>query len=358
MDNLTFRISNLGYDVPTLLSALEARDINVTQKSIARPKTKLILFSVPVGRFAARWLFRLNLTDRSVSCSGGVTKTFFGHNLWVFNNECDQLCAITEIVSARLAEIDGIALPDSLLDAITVERVELTNHFILPPPWTHWDAIGQANSLFMVLFPKLHDPDGKTVDDPGTASIGKNKSSKVCRVYDPCKKFKDRPVHVTPESWATLTSECANHLRVEVMMMPRDVKRLKLEHVDAWQDTAKIADYLAKKHKHFGLTVDYKAEAGALTPAAVKKTNPTFVEYARYWFSDGERGTAPNKTSGSANRFRQYMEERGFNINVPLKHHVHLTHGMHEFLDPALRADIPQEVRANKELFGQWWNEK
>lgn len=358
MDNLTFRISYLGYDVPTLVAALESRDINVTQKSIPRAKTKLILFALPVGRFRTKWLFRFNLTEHTISCSGGVTKTFFGHNLWVFNNEWDQLCTITNIVSSCLAEVDGIIFPDASLESITVEHVELTNHFILPAPWTQADAIDKANSLFMVLFPKQHDTDGKTLDDPGTASIGKNKSNKLCRVYDPCKKFKDCPDHVTPESWTTLTDKCTNHLRVEIMMKSRDIERLKLQRVDAWKDTAKIDAFLAKKHKHFGLTVDYKAEAGTLTPPAVEKTNPTFVEYARYWFSDGARGTPPNKTSGSANRFRQYMEERGFNINVPLKHHVHLTHGMHEFLDPALRADIPQEVRANKELFGQWWNEK
>ena len=128
MDNLSYRIADATIDVPTLLKALHSAGINVSHKTLPKTGTELIMFSLPIGKYAARWMFRLNLTDRTITCSGGVTKTFFGHNVWVFKNEATQLEAIISIIGADLQKIGGIELP-STPEALTVDDCPELTHF-------------------------------------------------------------------------------------------------------------------------------------------------------------------------------------------------------------------------------------
>lgn len=354
MDNLTYRISNVGFDVPSLLIALKSKGINVTQKTVPRTQTELVLFSLPVGKYAARWMFRINLKENSVSCSGGVTKTFFCHNVWVFKNEAVQLEAILMVIHAELQNIDGITLPTSL-EAVTIERVEITHHYAMPASFSVANAIGRLNTLFMTLFPARRFLNGDTHDEPGTTGIGVVKSSRVCRVYDPSYKFDKKPDHISEESWQELKNYCTKHLRIELMFGKRELHAAGLSPLADWSDSAKIEQLVAKRYKDYGLSVEFNATNDGLTPADVKKTNPSFVEYARHWFSGGARGTLPDGRSGSSNRFKQFMAAKGYRTDVPFDRHIYLLHGLHDILKPELRADLPDSIRKDRQLFSHWW---
>lgn len=356
MDNLTYRISNVGFDVPSLLVALKSKDINVTQKTIPRTQTETILFSLPVGKYAARWLFRINLKDGSISCSGGVTKTFFGHNVWVFKNEATQLAAILLIIHVDLQNIHGIRLPP-VADSVSIERAEITHHFEMQAPVTKAGAIAKLNTLFMTLFPARRFLNGDTHDEPGTTGIGVVKSSRVCRAYDPRYKFDEKPEHISEEPWVELKKYCVNHLRIELMFSKRELIAAGLSTVAGWNDSSKIEQLVAKRYRDYGLSVEFTATNTGFTPADVKKTNPSYVDFARHWFSAGAKGTPPSGTSGSANRFKTYMARKGFRTEVPFNRHIYLQHGLHDILQPGLSADLPDAIRQSRELFGQWWRQ-
>src|ERR1017187_5288895 len=193
MDNLKARMSNVKFQIDQLQAALAAEGIKVSVKYNTNSAVEEIRFSIVVGKHKERWLIRLYPALGSLTISGGVTKTFFGHNLWVFNNEYVQLQAIIGILAKRLSEIQGITLPDTLgaglFDSVLVERVELTNHHALTPPLTQAKAISRVRTTFKVLAPNRLGGQPDTFDDPGAPAIGTNKSTKECRVYDPTVKF-------------------------------------------------------------------------------------------------------------------------------------------------------------------------
>ena len=359
MDNLKARFSNAYVNVQTLFEGLSSDGIKPKAKIGASAQVEEITFSVPVGRYRTNWFVRVCLESNSVTISGGVTKTFFDHNAWVFNNEYVQLKAILDIVVRRLARIEGLRLPLRLLQGdfsdVAIERVELTNHHVLPEQETQFSAINKVDTLFKVLFPKRRHRYGDTLDQPGVTSIGRTKSTKECRVYDPNEKYRLKPAHVSQETWDALFANCKRELRVEMIMSDREIVQLEMTSVDAWQDNSRIQEFLEKKYRRFGLNVAHNTLMDVLLPADVLATNPTFVDYARYWFTAGERGLAPNKRSGSYNRFRTYMESKGFNINVTFERHKLLAHGLHDFLKPSLRAELPSLLRCNPDLFYRWW---
>lgn len=146
MDNFKGRISNIKFRVEELRTALASASIKFSVRHGTGGALEDIRFSIVVGKHKERWLIRLYPKAGSLTFSGGVTKTFFGHNLWVFNNEYVQMRAIIGILARELGNIGGITLPDSLrkglFDDVSVERVELTNHFSLPP------AITQAQAAY------------------------------------------------------------------------------------------------------------------------------------------------------------------------------------------------------------------
>ena len=359
MDNLKARISNTYINIQSLFEHLSSEDIKPKAKIGASAQVEEITFSVPVGRYRTNWFVRVCLATNSVTISGGVTKTFFGHNVWVFNNEYVQLRAILGIVVRRLARIEGLKLPATALKGdyseVAVERVELTTHHVLPEQETQFSAINKTDMLFKVLFPKRRHRYGDTLDQPGVTSVGRTKSTKECRVYDPNEKYRLKPAHISQETWDALFANCKRELRAEMIMSDREIAQLEMAAVDAWRDTGKILEFLEKKYRRFGLSVAHNTSIDVLLPADVLETNPTFVDYARYWFTAGERGLAPNKRSGSYNRFRKYMESKGFNINVTFERHKLLAHGLHDFLRPSIRAELPASLRGNHELFCHWW---
>lgn len=356
MDNLTFRIPKVAIDPPVLKAALIGMGVNVTQKTLVKQRSNLILFSLPVGLHECRWLFRANLTDNTIACSGGVTKTFFGHNVWVFKNEAVQLAAIMTIVRDALSQIDGISMGCTDLYACLIERVELTNHFLLPDGVTTADSIGKIDLLFMTLFPRRYSPpEGKTHDNPGTVRLGQTKSSRVCRVYDPASKFLSKPGHILARTWEKLKIACTGHLRVEVMLSKRELLAAKLSTLGGWEDAVKVASLVAKRYQDFGLSVEFKATNDHFKPGDVRDTNPSFVEQARHWFSAGDKGVAPKPGSGAFNRFKQYMAAKGYRTDVPFARHHFLVHGLHDVLVPERSAELPDELRRDTSLFGKWW---
>lgn len=356
MDNVNYRITKVVIDPHVLIAALISMGVNVTQKTLVKQRSNLILFSLPVGPHKCRWLFRVNLTDNTIACSGGVTKTFFGHNVWVFKNEAVQLAAIMGIVRDALLQIDGIAMGCTDLYDYLIERVELTNHFLLPDGVTTADSIGKIDMLFMTLFPRRYSvPEGKTHDKPGTVRLGKTKSSRVCRVYDPASKFLTKPSHILAESWEMLKNACFGHLRIELMFSKRDLISAVLSTLADWEDTEKVARLVTKRYQDFGLSVEFKSTNDHFTPPDVRETNPSFVEQARHWFSAGAKGVAPKPGSGAFNRFKQYMAARGYRTDVAFALHHFLVHGLHEVLVPERSAELPIELRRDTSLFGKWW---
>lgn len=356
MDNASFRIPQVKFDVPVLTAALIGLDINVTRKTLVKQGCELLLFSMPVGPHKCRWLLRANLTDNTIACSGGVTKTFFAQNVWVFRNENTQLAAIMGIVRDALLQIDGITLKCANPNQFLIERVELTNHFVLPKGVSPASAINKIDVMFMTLFPRRYSPpEGRTHDNPGTVRLGRTKSSRTCRVYDPISKLQIKPSHVSSEVWAALKTACAAHLRIELMFNKRELQAAGLTTLAGWENTEKVAALVAARYQHFGLSVEFKATNNHFSPGDVGASNPTFIDYARHWFSAGAKGVPPNPRSGAFNRFKQYMAAKGYRTDVPFARHQFLVHGLHDVLVPERSAELPDELRRDPALFCKWW---
>lgn len=81
MDNLTYRIADVDINATVLTKTLKDLGIPMSQKTIPKQKDETITFSLPIGKYQCRWMFRYSLKRRSITCSGGVTKTFFAHNV-------------------------------------------------------------------------------------------------------------------------------------------------------------------------------------------------------------------------------------------------------------------------------------
>lgn len=354
MDNLKYRIKGVEIDTPTLTSNLNELNIPVSRKSVPKLKDELINFSLPIGKHHCRWMFHCSLKEQSILCSGGVTKTFFGHNAWVFKREIVQIEAIIKIIAADLKSIGGIALPDSM-DAITIERTEITRHHALNDSIDKREALERLNAMFMAKFPNRHFYNGATHDRAGTTGIGLNKNSRVCRAYDPFDKFKEKPTHVSEEIWNLLRAECANHLRIELIFDKRELQSAGLSTVAAWANTALIDEQVVKRYEDYGLSSEFKTKV--LQPDLVISTNPAFVEAARFFFTGGARGKQINSRSGTSNRFKQYMTAKGYCVDVAFSHHIHLAHGLHRILQPQLAAELPDELRSAPDLFNFWWQE-
>ena len=356
MDNLSFSFKGAAIDANKLKATLTALEINITQKTIAKTGTELLSFSMPVGPHAARWLFRINLTEGAIFCSGGVTKTFFGHNVWVFNNEATQALAIMDIVRAELAKLEGMAqLPDP--SNFRSERAELTAHYVLPEEAPIKQALEAIDMLFMTLFPKRYSPpEGKTHDNPGVVRLGKTKSSRVCRLYDPASKFEDKPDHIPAESWAMLKVACKNHIRVEMIFNKRELEVAGLITAADWGDVPKVTALIANRYVDLGLSVAFKDTKDHFKPNEVQATNPSYVKYLRHWFSGGVTGSAPNPRNGSSNRFKQFMADKGYRYDVSFARHKFLVHGLHDVLVPEQAAVLSGEVRNAPSLFHKWWN--
>lgn len=359
MDNTSFRILDTTINSFELVTALAQRKIKVTHRTDPKRNTEEILFSLPIGPYKGRWLYRVNLTDRSIGCSGGVTTTFFGHNLHVFTNEAAQLRAITQIVSNPLRDLTGLLLPEQFEPVI--ERAELTRHHIIPDSIDKADALRRIDQMQMVLLPSRYSNEGRTLDNPGTIRIGKSKSSRACRTYDPCIKFiqkknNGRPAHIPVEAWTSLCNAIEWHLRVEIMFNKRELESAGLDTIAGWEDSATVMRLLESRYQRFGLSVAFRADQDGFTPASVYAKHPTFVEYAKHFFSNGKKGSAFNPRSGSTPRYKKYMLEHGYDVDVPFARHEFLVHGLHEVLRPDRAAELPLELRRNPDLFRQWWN--
>lgn len=351
MDNLRYRIEGVQIDVTSLIEHLNSMGVSVSRKTIPKRQDELITFSLPVGKYGSRWLFRCSLKDRAISCSGGVTSTFFGHNVWVFKNEFAQLQTILSIVGSVLTSLNGMVFP-SALSAVIVDRVEVTRHH-LPQVLCTRHAVEALDAMFKAKFPGRHFLNGDTHDDPGTTGIGQFKSTRVCRVYDPAYKFAAKPGHVPNELWRTLSAECDQHLRVEIIFAKRELAAAGLSTVASWKDQTLVNALLKKRYQDYGLSVAFRTDR--LAPEEVTAAHPAFIEAARHFFTDGERGTPIHTANGSLNRFKRYMAEKGYCADVPFSHHVHLAHGLSETLQPHLAEELPSHIRADKELFDHWW---
>jgi hypothetical protein len=354
MDNLKVKLSNIQLDCDRFIDGLTAQGMQVTARYGAGRHIAAIKFSCPMGKFKERWLISVEPRSARLTVSGGVTKTFFGHNLWVFNNEGVQLKTILGILVRRISKLDGLALSQSPQD-ISIERVEVTNHFALPPSVEPSEAINKLDVLFKALFAGRSFRNGETLEAPGTIGVGLSKSNRICRIYDP--DWKERPSHISAESWNQLVGACDRHLRVENIILSRDMQRWELGSVSAWEDDTKIREYLEDRFRYLGLSFEYKFDIDGPCNDALS-LNQKFLEYAFHWASEGKRGVEPDKRSGSYGRFKKRMEELGFDVTVSFLRHELLAHGMHDILKPAMRADLPMEVRTNAELFDFWWREE
>jgi hypothetical protein len=355
MDNLTYRLPLISFDVPTLEACLESRGIYVTPRTHPKTRHKLLLFSLKIGKHRVLRLYRINLTLGTISCSGGVTTLFFGHNVWVYKRELVQIKTLIMLEAAELGKIDGIVLPASPESVATVLRVEITRHHALPADVTPFAAIDAVNLMLMAMHPNSRFRNGDSFDDPGVTGLGRNKSARRCRVYDPASKFDKKPSHISDESWHALKVACHQHLRVEIMFGYRELLAAGLSTVAAWENAAKLEQMMTKRYAKYGLCVRFKADKAGMSPSEVAATNPRFVEPARHWFTAGARGTPLNARSGTYGRFRNFMAAHGYRIAVPFAWHGYLRHGLHDALQSESSAELPPELRDSAELFGRWW---
>ncbi|CAE6768752.1 hypothetical protein R69619_03742 [Paraburkholderia nemoris] len=353
MDNFKFIIPDVHVEAVTLTDALKSANVNITVRHEHGKQEPSVIFSLKIGKHNGKWLFRYNAANRALSCSGGATSTFFGHNLWVFRNEAPQMRAIASMVMAVLSQLDGLSIASSPEDIIP-DRVELTSHFPLSDV-THNEAIQRIDAMLKRRFGKSRFRNGDAHDEAGVTGIGATKNERWLRVYNPLWKGGKKPPHIGQEAWNELVAFCARHLRVEIILRERDIKRLDLIQVSAWEDRDHIDEILRGKLSHAGLTVPFTSASAGLTPSDVKCTNPAFVDAARHFFTNAERGSPIDKRNGSANRFRQFMLARGYDINIPFSDHHLLAHGLHEMLQLERRATLPSILRIDQELFGHWW---
>lgn len=356
MDNLTFRVVDIAVEPAELAEEFAQRKVKLTHRRNPALKLAEMLFSLPIGPYKARWLFRINLTNHTITCSGGVTKTFFGHNVYVFTNEAAQLRAITQIVSNALRGLPGLVLPQEFEPVI--ERAEVTRHHALPVGIAKVDAQRRIDLMLMTLLPRRYSNEGRNHDDAGTTRIGKSKSSRAFRCYDPNVKASSRPDHIPVDSWAALCNACRNDLRVEFMFNKRELQSAGLLAISGWDDTSAVERLLKSRYQRFGLSVRFKADQAGFTPASVYATNPSFVEYARHFFKNGGSGTAPNPRSGATARYKSFMLGHGYFVDVPFDRHQHLIHGLHEVFRADRAVELAPEIRSDRHLFGQWWNKR
>ena len=362
MDNLLARINGITVRLKTLRNALAAAKIKPKVGFDDESGVETVYFSIPVGLYQSRWLVRIFPAKHCLTISGGVTTTFFGHNVWVFNNEHVQLTTIIGIVSAALARIEGIELPGSLFagsfESVAPERVELTNHFRLPFGVGHYVAIDALDDMLMLLYPRSHFRNGQTHEKPGVTGVGRTKKSRRCRIYDPNDKFADRPPHVAEQAWLDLHQCCLRQLRVEVIMHESEIRSAGLGTVSAWKDTSVIADWQKRKYRRLGLTFRAETNSGVLTPESILGAGrPSFVAPAQEWLGGAKASELFPAKSGARNRFRQFMEGHGYNINVPFAKHPLLAHGLHDVLRLENRAELPDCVRRDQSLFRHWWKQ-
>jgi hypothetical protein len=353
MDNFKFIIRDVRLETVTLTAALRSANVNVTVRHESGKEEPTVTFALKIGEHNGRWLCRHNGANQTLSCSGGATSTFFAHNLWVFGNEATQMRVIASMVMDTLSALDGVNIASSPED-IVPNRVELTSHFPLLDI-THNEAIQRIDAMLKRRYGKSRFRNGDTHVEAGVTGIGSTKSERWLRIYNPLWKQGKKPSHVTQEAWDELVAFCAQHLRVEIILRDRDIERLDLSGISAWEDRGRIDEILSDKLWHAGLTVPFTSTVGELTPQDVSGTNPAFVDAARCFFSDGERGSPIDKRNGSANRFRQFMIARGYDINIPFSDHYLLAHGLNEMLRLERRAELPSTLRTNAELFRRWW---
>ncbi len=210
--------------------------------------------------------------------------------------------------------------------------------------------------MMMALQPNRYSNEGRTHDNPGTTRLGKTKSTRVCRIYDPASKFGKRPLNIAPEAWNALCIYCKEQLRVEIMFNKRELESAGLDNIEDWNTPEAIEDMLEIRYRRFGLSVNYKADHTDFTVEKVTKEHPTFVPYARHFFTGGRDGTPPNPRSGSTARFKTYMLENGYDVDVPFERHKYLVHGLHNALQHDLTADLPPELCGVEGLCICWWN--
>jgi hypothetical protein len=353
MDNLTFDLLDVAIDVPALADCLVTQKVKLTRRTDPELGLELLLFSLPVGPHRMRWLFRANPLTGRVTCSGGMTKTLYGHNVWVFGDEAMQLDAITRIMAQGLRSIVGLTLSRDA--GIEVKRVELTRHHELPDGVGKAEALRRLDQMLMTLLPGRYSNEGRNHDAAGTTRIGKTKSSRIFRSYDPASKFGRRPAHVSQIIWDELCQACARHLRLEFMFNKRELQAAGLDAVTAWEDAALVERLLESRYRRFGLSVAFRADQQGLTPKAIWDKHPSFVEPARYFFTDGVRGFGSNPRNGGNARFKRFMLDHGYCVDVPFARHGFLVHGLHEVLRHERAAELPPRLAVNQELFGRWW---
>jgi hypothetical protein len=353
MDNLTFDLLDAAIGVPLLTKCLAEQMIKLTRRTDPELGSEQFLFSLPIGPHRMRWLFRANPPTSRITCSGGMTKTLYGHNVWVFGDEAMQLDAITRIITDRLCGFAGVTLsPDA---GIEVKRVELTRHHELPDGVEKSEALRRLDEMLMTLLPGRYSNEGRNHDTPGTTRIGKTKSNRAFRSYDPASKFGKRPAHVSPAIWEELCQACAREIRLEFMFNKRELQAVGLDAIAGWKDTALVERLLENRYRRFGLSVAFRADQEGLTPKAVRDAHPSFVEPARHFFTEGVRGAQSNPRNGGSARFKRFMLDHGYCVDVPFTRHRFLVHGLHEVLRRDRAAELPAGLAANRELFGRWW---
>lgn len=351
MDHVIFETAS-EFDVDQVCERLRLHNVRVTRTSATSSSPPTIRFSLAIGPWRARWLFRIDENAGTINCSGGVTNTFFGHNVMVPRNEAIQLRVILQIVREALA---GVGIAVSLrVDDYVIKRVEITHHFRLPEGVPVADAVARLARHFKALRGKASFQNGSDLHQPGTVGVGASKSKRECRAYDPMQKFGMRPRGIDNYDWDQMFALVKGRVRIEMILNARELHRSGLDAVAGWDDAAVVAEVLNQKYRKLGLTVAFHASLSKRTTDSIVLAHPTFEPYLRHWMTAGRKGHAPKIRSGSTTRFKRLLRGLGFNVNVAYAFHHFLAHGLHAVLQLGRVCRIPRMLQ-HSTAFARWW---
>ena len=344
MDNITIRFSGVTFDLNKLLVFLK--------KNKARESSKpddVFLFTRKVGKHKAGWLFRLDIRNKNILCSGGPTSTFFGFNAWVSLKHSTQMATIVNILRKKLEQMDGVMLSEVV--SPTVHRVEITHLY----RFDSIDEIAQAEialySNLVVRYPKKVMMSGASMDVPGMIRVGLNKSLTTLRVYPEELKLETKPAHLYSAEWKKLREELKNCLRVECIFDSVQLKAAGLDKAEEWG----CLDNLEK------LVDDRMSEAGLRNtmPQSVEKLDAYLAGPKQSKVKDFMAGWKAGKSidvNGTWSAVQVDAKAMGFDITMPYSHQRHLAHGLHGRFDTSQVVELSETLRNDEVLFERWWN--
>jgi hypothetical protein len=348
MDNITLRFSDVKFDFVKLSAFLKKKKARESSKPDG-----VILFTRKVGKHKSGWQFTLDISNKSILCSGGPTSTFFGFNAWVSLKHGIQMETIVNILRRKLEEMDGVELSDQVPP--TVHRVEITNLY----RFNSIEEIALAEtalySSLVVRYPGKVMVSGASMEVPGMIRVGLNKSSTTLRIYPEELKLESKPAHVGTEVWIRMCAELKNCLRVECIFNNTQLKSAGLDSTLAWNNPDQPISL-------------EKLVEGRMSEAGLRNLNPQSLIDLESYLAKSEESKVrdvlarwkDNKSldvNGTWSKAQKKAKAMGFDLTHPFAYQKQLAHGLYGKFDATQVVVLSIELRRNAALFEHWWED-